>query len=186
MKIYINNNILELTIGDITKLKKDAIVNAANGSLLGGGGVDGAIHKKAGPQLLQECKQIRKNKLGGQLLKTGDAVITNGYNLPAKYVIHTVGPVWEEENGNEEMLLENCYKNTLKLAQQYKLNDIAFPSISTGVFRYPIHLASIVALRTIINFLQQTENKKVTISLFSNDDYNIYEHTLKKLNEKYL
>src|SRR5699024_1743356 len=117
-------------------------VNAANGTLLGGGGVDGAIHRKAGPELLAECKMIRETNLNGELLATGDAVITNGYNLPAKYIIHTVGPVWGNEGGQEADLLQNCYKNVFELLEQKNLESISFPSISTGVYSYPIQLAS--------------------------------------------
>lgn len=182
MNIKINNNDLTLTIGDITEQNVDAIVNAANGTLLGGGGVDGAIHKKAGPQLLEECQHIRRQKLNGDLLKTGEAIITKGYKLPAKYVIHTVGPIWENEDGNEELLLKNCYEHVLKIAQQYKLQTIAFPSISTGVYRYPIDLASEVALKTVIRILKRTENMSVTFTLFSEEDFEVYKQCLKQIN----
>lgn len=181
MNITINNNKLKLIIGDITEISADVIVNAANGTLLGGGGVDGAIHNKAGPELLEECKQIRRDELNDEELKTGEAVISKGYALPAKHVIHTVGPIWENEGGNEEKLLENCYQHSLELAQNHNLNKIVFPSISTGVFRYPIQLASKIALKTIIKFLQKAENKMITIALFSEEDYNIYKRTLKQL-----
>lgn len=180
MNIEIGQNQLKLIIGDITKQKADVIVNAANGTLLGGGGVDGAIHLAAGPQLLEECKHVRQMELNGEHLKTGEAVITKGYNLAAKYVIHTVGPIWENET-EEEILLKNCYKNTLELAHKHNLNHIVFPSISTGVYRYPIHLAAKVALETIIRFLLQTKDKTVVITLFSKSDYLTYKKTLKQI-----
>lgn len=181
MTLTIHNNELKLIIDDITTLDVDVVVNAANGTLLGGGGVDGAIHKSAGPKLLEECKRVRKEQLNGKKLPTGEAVITKGYNLPADYVIHTVGPIWHGGENNEEHLLKNCYLNSLKLSTTYNLNTIAFPSISTGVFGYPVHLAAGVALQTIIEFLQETENKTVIMSLFSEDDYNTYKEALEKL-----
>jgi len=135
---------LEIVVGDITRLAVDAIVNAANTSLLGGGGVDGAIHRAAGPQLLAECKT-----LGG--CATGEAKITRGYKLPARHVIHAVGPVWYGGASREDELLAGCYRNSLKLAQANKLQSIAFPAISTGVYRFPADRAARLAVSTVVD-----------------------------------
>ncbi len=178
MNVELNGNSLKLMTGDITKQATEAIVNAANGSLLGGGGVDGAIHRAAGVQLLEECKALRKEKLQGEMLPTGDAVLTKGYDLPAKHVIHTVGPVWEGNAHREEQLLANCYKNTLQLAKEKEITSISFPSISTGIFRFPIKLASEVALGTVVEFLQRYEFGHVVMTLFSDEDYEVYAKTL--------
>jgi len=168
-------NRIEIVKGDITKEEVDAIVNAANRSLLGGGGVDGAIHRAAGPELLEECK-----KLNG--CETGEAKITKGYRLPAKYVIHTVGPVWNGGNYHERELLANCYKNSLKLGQQYGIKTIAFPSISTGAYRFPIELASKIALNEIYQFLKNnTSIEKVKIVCFDNQTYETYQRNLEEL-----
>lgn len=168
---------IKLIKGDIAKLKVEAIVNAANKTLLGGGGVDGAIHRAAGPQLLEECK-----KLGG--CETGEAKITEGYNLPAKHVIHTVGPIWHGGNSNEEKLLASCYQNSLQLAVENKIKTIAFPSISTGVYGYPIELASVVALNETKKFLEKSELAKdleeIIFVLFSDYDFKIYQENYKK------
>ncbi len=139
---------IELHKGDITKLNVDAIVNAANTSLLGGGGVDGAIHRAAGPELLEYNK-----KLGG--CSTGEAKISPGFNLPAKFVISTVGPVWNGGNNNEDELLVNCYRNSLKLAVDNNIKTIAFPSISTGVYSFPVERASKIAVREVKDFLEK-------------------------------
>src|SRR5689334_18756499 len=140
---------IELVKGDITKIQVDAIVNAANTSLLGGGGVDGAIHRAGGKAILEECRKIRA-KQGG--CKVGEAVITSGGNLPAKYVIHTVGPVWQGGNANEPALLKSCYLNSLNLATEYSSKSIAFPNISTGIYGYPKKLAAQVAAEAITEF----------------------------------
>ncbi len=161
---------IKIIKGDITKIKVDAIVNAANKTLLGGGGVDGAIHRAAGPKLLEECK-----KLGG--CETGEAKITKGYNLPAKYVIHTVGPIWQGGEYNEEENLASCYKNSLKLAVENNIKSIAFPSISTGVYGFPIEKAAPIALREVKNFLEKNKAiEQVIFVLFSETDFQIYQN----------
>lgn len=161
---------IELFQGDITKLEVDAIVNAANCSLLGGGGVDGAIHRAAGPKLLEECR-----KFNG--CKTGEAVITAGYNLPAKHVIHTPGPVWKGGNRNEPQLLKSCYINSLKLAEENKLESIAFPSISTGVYGFPIEKASKIAVETVRDW-GGAFPEKVLFVTFSSSDYAVYQSVI--------
>ena len=166
---------LKIVQGDITQLAVDAIVNAANSSLLGGGGVDGAIHRAAGPELLAECRT-----LGG--CPTGEAKITHGYRLPANYVIHTVGPVWRGGDHNEDALLTRCYRNSLALAAQYELKSIAFPSISTGIYGFPIKRACRIALREIKDFLDHTGTIETVIAVcFSISDYQIYCDTYKEL-----
>lgn len=178
MHVTINNNNLTLKVGDITEETTDAIVNAANGTLLGGGGVDGAIHRKAGKQLLAACKAIREDKLDGAKLSTGDAVLTEGYELPTDYVIHTVGPVWNNGKQNEGELLANCYKNSLQLVADQRLSSIAFPSISTGVYHFPIEQAAEIAITTIIEYLKTHSLGNVVMVLFSNQDYHAYSQVL--------
>lgn len=159
---------LKIIQGDITKLEVDAIVNAANTTLLGGGGVDGAIHRAAGRKLLEECKTLKG-------CPTGEAKITGGYNLPSKYVIHTVGPVWNGGNRNEEYLLTSCYKNSLLLAESYNIESIAFPSISTGVYGFPFNLACKFALSCIENVRDELiVVKSVFLVCFSQSDYDNY------------
>jgi len=175
MKVRITNSILELVEGDITKQKVDAIVNAANTSLLGGGGVDGAIHRAGGPAILEECK-----KIGG--CPTGEAVITTGGNLPAKHVIHTVGPVWHDGSHREPELLRNAYKNSLLQAEKNNLTSIAFPSISTGAYRFPINKASRIALSTIIEHLKgKTNLKTACFVLFGSSAFEAYQNNLQQL-----
>jgi len=177
--ITINKTKLSLIMGDITKQKTDAIVNAANNSLLGGGGVDGAIHRAGGPKILEECIKIRE-KQGG--CKTGEAVITFGGNLSAKYVIHTVGPIWRGGNNRESDLLANCYKNSLKLAVEKGIKTISFPSISTGAYGYPLEKAAETALNTVIDFLQKDDSlSEVVFVLFGQQNYDAYEKALNKI-----
>ncbi|MFN3531674.1 MAG: O-acetyl-ADP-ribose deacetylase [Candidatus Brocadia sp.] len=175
MEININKSVLELVEGDITEQETDAIVNAANTSLLGGGGVDGAIHRAGGPKILEECKN-----LGG--CPTGEARITTGGNLKARYVIHTVGPVYHDGKRHEEELLANAYKNSLILASQYKLKSVAFPSISTGAYGYPMNEAAMIALKTVIDYLKtHTDIRLVRFVLFSSKAYQVYEKALQEL-----
>jgi len=163
---------LELYRGDITRLEVDAIVNAANSSLLGGGGVDGAIHRAAGPGLLEECR-----KLGG--CPTGEARITAGYRLPAKHVIHTVGPVWNGGKYNEEQLLSDCYRNSLSLAVLNHCKSVAFPNISTGVYRYPKEAAANVAIRVVRDILTTNrELARVIFVCFDQENYDLYNRLL--------
>jgi len=163
---------LEVTQGDITRVKADAIVNAANTSLLGGGGVDGAIHRAAGPQLLEECRTLNG-------CQTGYAKITKGYNLPAKYVIHTVGPVWNGGHHNEVKLLKSCYKKSIEFAKQYGIKVIAFSCISTGVYGYPKEKAATIAIKTSRECSAQTpELEKVIFVCYSQNDYDLYQSSL--------
>lgn len=163
-----------LKIGDITKEAVDAIVNAANSSLLGGGGVDGAIHRAAGPDLLTEC-----TGLGG--CPPGEAKTTKGYRLPAKFVIHTVGPIWRGGNSGEEKTLENAYRNSLGEAVRAGAKSIAFPAISTGVYRFPPGLAADIAVRTIISFLQQDDSlDEVRLVCFSEESAEHHKKALDK------
>jgi len=163
------SNRIEVIKGDITKLSVDAIVNAANTSLLGGGGVDGAIHRAGGKAILDDCRKII-NRQGG--CKTGEAVITTAGNLNAKFVIHTVGPVWNGGVNNEDLKLTNCYKNSLRLASENECRLIAFPCISTGVYGYPTDLAAMVAVRTVLNVIQCSEDiEKVIFVCFDDDNY---------------
>jgi O-acetyl-ADP-ribose deacetylase (regulator of RNase III) len=167
---------LILIQGDITKQKTDAVVNAANSSLMGGGGVDGAIHRAGGPDILAECKQIVE-KIGR--LPTGEAVITTGGNLLADYVIHTVGPIWGAGNRNEAELLANCYRNSLKLAKEKGVKTISFPSISTGAYRYPLKQAAQVAIKTVVDFLSSNEGiDEVVFCLFDERTYKAYADAL--------
>ncbi len=157
---------------DITRIKADAIVNAANTSLLGGGGVDGAIHRKAGPKLLEECRT-----LGG--CRTGEAKITRGYELPAAHVIHTVGPVWRGGNAGEDGLLAACYVNSLKLALEHRLKVVAFPAISTGAYGFPAERAAAIAVRTVRDFTERNQGiDEVIFVLFSEEDLEIYTRAI--------
>ncbi|MCZ6745463.1 MAG: O-acetyl-ADP-ribose deacetylase [Alphaproteobacteria bacterium] len=163
---------IEIVAADITKLELDAIVNAANTSLLGGGGVDGAIHRAAGPELGDECRT-----LGG--CSTGEAKITKGHGLPADWVIHTVGPVWHGGKADEDQLLAGCYRNSLELARQHRIRSIAFPSISTGAYRFPSELAAKIAIETVTAFLETDDGiQKVVFCCFGEDAAQIYRSIL--------
>lgn len=167
---------IEIYQGDITKLKVDAIVNAANNSLLGGGGVDGAIHRAAGPELLEYNR-----KLGG--CETGQAKITPGFKLPAKYIIHTVGPIWRGGNNNEDEMLASCYRNSLRLAVENEIKTIAFPAISTGVYGFPLERATKIAFSTVKDFLSNDDKiEKVIFVCFDDNAYRIYSEIISDYN----
>jgi len=179
MEFKLGTAILQLIKGDITEVDTEVIVNAANSSLMGGGGVDGAIHNKGGPKILEECKRIRETEWPDGL-PTGKAVITSGGNLKAKYVIHTVGPVWFGGFHVESELLKQAYRNSLKLAASKGLKTIAFPSISTGAYGYPIEEASLIAIKTVKDFLEKEDKlAEVIFVLFSNNAFEIYLKTAK-------
>ncbi len=178
--VTIGKSKLTLVVGDITKQEVDAVVNAANSSLMGGGGVDGAIHRAAGPKLHEECLEIVKKQ--GEC-PTGEAVITSGGNMPAKYVIHTVGPIWHGGSSNEPELLAKCYENSLKLAIKNNIKTIAFPSISTGAYGYPVEKAAVVAIKSVKEFLENNDGiDEVIFVLFNDAIYKSYESVLKSLN----
>lgn len=175
MEIVVGNAVLRLIKGDITDQSTDAIVNAANSGLLGGGGVDGAIHRAGGPAIMQECRRI-----GG--CRTGDAVLTRGGNLKAKYVIHAVGPRWAGGARGEEELLASAYRRSLAVADEAGAASVAFPSISTGAYGYPVDLAAGVALKAIEKFLKGSSRvREVVFVLFSDEDLMSYEAALKAL-----
>jgi O-acetyl-ADP-ribose deacetylase (regulator of RNase III) len=179
MNKKVGKTLLSLVQADITQQDTEAIVNAANSSLMGGGGVDGAIHRAGGPKIAEECAAIRKRQGG---CPTGEAVITSGGNLKAKYVIHTVGPAWRGGQEGEDNLLRNCYINSLNLAKENNIKSIAFPSISTGVYRFPIKRASIIALQTTIDYIKQNDFfDEVRFVLFSEKDYKIYSESLQSM-----
>jgi O-acetyl-ADP-ribose deacetylase (regulator of RNase III) len=175
MEVMINNSTLALAEGDITNESTDAIVNAANTRLAGGAGVDGAIHQAGGPSIMEECR-----KIGG--CPTGQAVITTGGNLRAKYVIHTVGPIYQGGNKGEATLLKSAHMESLKLASAKKLKSISFPAISTGVYGYPVHEAAQIALKTAIDYLKEhSDIELVRFVLFGRKTYDIFAEELKKL-----
>ncbi len=180
LQTIVNKAKLSIIQGDITRQATDAIVNAANSSLMGGGGVDGAIHRAGGPAILEECKKIVARQ--GRL-PTGRAVITPGGNLPAKHVLHTVGPVWYGGDKGEAELLESAYRESLKLAAENNLTSVSFPSISTGAYGYPVEPAAKVALSTVIAFLREkaTSIKEVVFVLFDARTYETYAAALKEV-----
>lgn len=166
---------IKITKGDITKIEADAIVNAANTSLLGGGGVDGAIHRAGGKEILEACQKIR-NRQGG--CKVGEAVITTAGKLKAKKVIHTVGPRWNSGNSDEDQKLQNCYLNSLKLAEEHTLKTIAFPNISTGIYRFPKERAAKIALKTVSSF-ESTSIEYITFVCYDDENYQLYHSILR-------
>ena len=173
------HNRIEIVQGDITKQKVDAIVNAANNSLLGGGGVDGSIHRAAGPELLEECRKLKG-------CPTGEAKITRGYRLPAKWVIHTVGPVWRGGNYKEDEYLAKCYQSCFTLTEKHLLKTVAFPSISTGAYRFPLERATKIAVNETIIFLKRNNFvKKIIFVCFNDRVYDCYVSELKKVFNKY-
>jgi len=174
--IMIKKMKLKVIQADITTIMVDAIVNAANSSLLGGGGVDGAIHRKGGPAILEACQKIR-NEQGK--CKTGEAVITTAGKLPATYVIHTVGPVWNEGGKEKETLLGNCYTNALQLSLTNDIKTIAFPNISTGIYRFPKVLAAEIAIKTVQEFRDKELLEEVIFVCYDNENFKIYEELMK-------
>jgi O-acetyl-ADP-ribose deacetylase (regulator of RNase III) len=170
--------VIQVIKGDITKVTADAVVNAANTSLLGGGGVDGAIHRAGGPAILEECRQIVARQGG---CKTGEAVITTAGNLPVKFVIHTVGPVWNGGHKKEKEKLENCYRNSLRLAVEYKCKTIAFPGISTGVYRFPKDEAAKIAVNAIKDVISKEHVLETVILVcFDDESYELLNNEVKK------
>jgi O-acetyl-ADP-ribose deacetylase len=167
---------IEIIKGDITRIQADAIVNAANSSLLGGGGVDGAIHRAGGSKILEECKEIR-NRQGK--CKTGEAVVTTAGNLPSQYVIHTVGPVWTGKEEEASTLLANCYRNSMKLAESLAVKVIAFPNISTGVYRFPKALAGTIAVESVRDFKSDILEKVIFVC-FDDENEDIYRRIIEK------
>jgi O-acetyl-ADP-ribose deacetylase (regulator of RNase III) len=179
MEVKVNKTKVSIVEGDITQQATEAIVNAANPSLMGGGGVDGAIHRAGGPAILEECKKIVAER--GRL-PTGKAVITTGGRLKAKYVIHTVGPVWHGGNRNEAELLKSAYQECLRLATERRLSSISFPSISTGAYGYPVKEAARVAVDAVVSFLKERETslQEVVFVLFDSKTYQVYASALQE------
>ncbi|MFP4197175.1 MAG: O-acetyl-ADP-ribose deacetylase [Methanomassiliicoccales archaeon] len=174
MDMEIDGCMLELVQGDITEQDTDAVVNAANSSLMGGGGVDGAIHRAGGPEILEECRRIRE-KQWPDGLPTGKAVITTAGRMKARYVIHTVGPVWRDGGGGEDDLLADAYRNSLELAVRSGLNSVSFPSISTGAYGFPVERAAGIALSTVRDFLEESGSlERVVFVLFGRSDHEVY------------
>ena len=181
METIINKTKISLKKGDITKQTTDAIVNAANSSLMGGGGVDGAIHHAGGPDILDQCKRIIE-KIGR--LPTGQAAITSGGDMQTKYVIHTVGPIWDGGKNNEPRLLASAYRESLKGALEINVKTVSFPSISTGIYGYPVKQAAVVALKTVSDFVKTNESlEEIVFVLFDNPTYDAYAQALKSLTQ---
>jgi O-acetyl-ADP-ribose deacetylase (regulator of RNase III) len=182
MEVTVGRTKIELVRGDITQQQVDAVVNAANPTLMGGGGVDGAIHRAGGPAILEECKRIRET-LPGRRLPPGEAVVTTGGNLPARYVIHTVGPIWEGGGAGEDETLARAYRRSLELARERGIRTVAFPSISTGAYGFPVERAARIALRTILEFVRQHPDAfdLVRMVLWGEQDLRTYEAALREL-----
>ncbi len=178
MEVRSGKTLIRTVLGDITTQTTEAIVNAANSGLLGGGGVDGAIHRAGGPQILQECKEIRARQGG---CPTGEAVITGGGRLKASYVIHTVGPVWSGGSRREDELLRNAYWNSLALARERGIRTVSFPSISTGVYHFPVERAARIAVRTILDFTKEHEFEEILFVLFDQQTYRVFGEALAEL-----
>ncbi|WP_342561615.1 O-acetyl-ADP-ribose deacetylase [Paenibacillus sp. FSL R7-0345] len=180
MEVTIHNSILQLIQGDITKTDVDAIVNAANTSLMGGGGVDGAIHRAGGKAILEECMKIRSRQGS---CAVGEAVVTTGGNMKCRLVIHTVGPVWNGGVNDEEEKLRNCYKNALRQADLNEVTSVAFPNISTGIYRYPKDLACRIALDEVVKYVLNNESiiKKVVFVCFDEENFALYKSELEKV-----
>ena len=174
---------IQIVCGDITRERCDAIVNAANSSLLGGGGVDGAIHRAAGPRLLAECRRIRETDLPNGL-PTGEAVLTAGYDLPARYVIHTVGPIWCGGNHRESELLAACYRSVLRIASEHILDTVAIPAISTGAYGFPLEPAAEIAFDVVQQHLAGNEFSHTVRFVVIGDNYPIYQRLLERLLSK--
>jgi len=183
VKQTIGNQQLILEVGDISEKKTNAIVSPVNGRLTGGGTVDEAILKKAGKGLNEERANIFKNQLGNEQLPTGQAIITTGHDLPIEYIIHARGPVWNGEKKEKQAELAETYKNCLLLAKEHDVTSIAFPSISTGIYHFPINLAAKVALKTVIEFLEKENFGDVVFTLFSDRSYEVYANELRELIE---
>ena len=181
MEVKICRTTVSITQGDITEQETDAIVNAANSTLMGGGGVDDAIHRKGGHRILDECKKIREIEYKDGL-PTGKAVITNGGSLKVDYVIHTVGPIWKGGNHGEKKLLRDAYQNSLKIATDKYLKTISFPSISTGAYGFPITKASKIAIKAVKDYLERNANlEKLVFVLFSEEDFTIYRKVMREI-----
>jgi len=176
-ELKVGSTTIRLVQGDITKQDTQAIVNAANSTLMGGGGVDGAIHRAGGPEILEACKVII-GEIGR--CNTGEAVITGGGNLPAKFVIHTVGPVWNDGTKGEPDLLRSAYRNSLALARVHDIHSVAFPSISTGAYHFPVDAASEIALRAVHQSVTRHPMEEIRFVLFSDEDFATYQHALSK------
>lgn len=178
-RFQLGRGVLELVAGDITREETEAIANAANGGLLGGGGVDGAIHRAAGPELLDACRQLKRSLPGGRL-RTGGAVLTLGFRLKARYVIHCVGPVYSPSNQEAPLLLASCYREALRLCREQGIRSIAFPSISTGVYGYPTDLAAPIALAAVRDALEASALPEVVrFVLFDSATFDVYRHAAK-------